>query len=284
VISTGGSFLTWTNSFDPIGCMKPSLDGSRIALAHSGLDSINIFNFDNLTGILSNPMKFGDFNSYGPYGIEFSPDGNLLYVSTHLAGTNEVYQYDLQAGTQVDIKNSRIIVGYLIPFGAGGSLQIAPDNKIYIAQASTSALHVIENPNILGMGCNFVQSGFPLFGYSIFGLPLFASSYIKYDSLNHEDVNIEDLDQLQLPNVFTPNGDGLNDYFLFPSDGIGELKCQILNRWGNVVAEFNNPDSSWDGHDLYGNKCSEGTYFFKIIYTNDEGNTFQEHGHITLIR
>ncbi|MBN2729296.1 MAG: gliding motility-associated C-terminal domain-containing protein [Bacteroidales bacterium] len=77
-------------------------------------------------------------------------------------------------------------------------------------------------------------------------------------------VDIDLCDLYQLPNVFTPNGDGHNDYFMpFPYDFVEEIDIQIFNRWGNVVFQTTDPDIMWDGKDMHsGNDCSEGVYFY----------------------
>ncbi|PLW92731.1 MAG: hypothetical protein C0592_09275, partial [Marinilabiliales bacterium] len=77
-------------------------------------------------------------------------------------------------------------------------------------------------------------------------------------------VDIDQCDLYQLPNVFTPNGDGQNDYFMpFPYDFVEKIDIQIFNRWGNVVFTTQDPDIMWDGKSQQtGNDCSEGVYFY----------------------
>src|SRR5690606_35936340 len=63
---------------------------------------------------------------------------------------------------------------------------------------------------------------------------------------------------LEIPNVFTPNGDGINDIFYFHNAERKELFTEIYNRWGNLVDSWNgNP--AWDGADL-----SEGVYYYVV--------------------
>lgn len=88
------------------------------------------------------------------------------------------------------------------------------------------------------------------------------------------------------PNVFTPNGDGNNDFFkLVNYQVISELKIVILNRWGNVVFESNQVDFKWDGKShKTGEDCTDGTYFFKATIKGENGEERQEHGFIHLSR
>jgi gliding motility-associated-like protein len=66
-----------------------------------------------------------------------------------------------------------------------------------------------------------------------------------------------------LPNVFTPNGDGANDFFIpFPYRFVERIDMQIFNRWGQKVFETTNPDINWDGKGLSGKTLNEGTYYY----------------------
>ncbi len=71
----------------------------------------------------------------------------------------------------------------------------------------------------------------------------------------------------ELPNVFTPNGDGVNDLFIpLPYRYVKDIDIKIYDRWGLLMFETNNPDINWDGK----NKdtklvCSDGTYYYVCI-------------------
>ena len=67
-----------------------------------------------------------------------------------------------------------------------------------------------------------------------------------------------------LPNIFSPNGDGFNDLFRpFPFTSVSEINLTIFDRWGKVVFQTHEPEINWDGKDKTTNQpCSDGTYFF----------------------
>lgn len=71
-------------------------------------------------------------------------------------------------------------------------------------------------------------------------------------------------DIYQLPNVFTPNGDGVNDLFIpFPYDFVESVDMIIFNRWGGKVFTTKNPDILWDGKNQFTKlDCSVGVYYF----------------------
>lgn len=90
-----------------------------------------------------------------------------------------------------------------------------------------------------------------------------------------------------MPNVFTPNGDGANDYFSFAYDIFQSYDLIILNRWGNVIVEGKGMTGTqfWDGTTQNGSLCSEGVYFYKFSGVLKDGTTtFSKDGFITLVR
>ena len=68
----------------------------------------------------------------------------------------------------------------------------------------------------------------------------------------------------KLPNVFTPNGDGLNDLLRpYPYNLVEKIDLKVYSRWGNLVFHTDNPDIDWDGkHYLSGKKVSSGVYYY----------------------
>jgi gliding motility-associated-like protein len=93
-----------------------------------------------------------------------------------------------------------------------------------------------------------------------------------------------------IPNVFTPNGDGINDTLkpIQPSRNISRIDMKIFNRWGQIVFETNDPGIRWNGKDMDTNKdCSSGTYYYIIIINQMhlEGETPRTiSGSITIFR
>lgn len=96
-------------------------------------------------------------------------------------------------------------------------------------------------------------------------------------------VEFEDL-IIQMPNIFTPNGDGANDEYYInyvqAKETIVDFEIVFLNRWGNVLRTFNDPDFEWDGTTENGSKVNDGTYFYKVNISTIKGQTIEEHGPI----
>ena len=93
-------------------------------------------------------------------------------------------------------------------------------------------------------------------------------------------------------NVFTPDGDGDNDFF-FPK-GIGvngeSFQLFIYDRWGDLIAEVSgiwSDDISigWDGHANYGTDAAQQDVYIWLIITEDfRGDSHKYVGHVTLLR
>jgi gliding motility-associated-like protein len=84
----------------------------------------------------------------------------------------------------------------------------------------------------------------------------------------------------ETPNVFTPNGDGINDLYYFTYEGTASFGAEIYDRFGNLVFRTSNPKEGWNGRILNdGPEAMEGTYFYVVRI----GSAVYR-GQITLIR
>ena len=103
------------------------------------------------------------------------------------------------------------------------------------------------------------------------GLESVAGCYFitAIDSFNNESDTgsiscVDNCPEYRLPNVFTPGGDGMNDYFVpFPYRYVESIDIHIYNRWGVEVFNTVDPDVLWDGRDMNSNEpCQSGVYFY----------------------
>ena len=80
-------------------------------------------------------------------------------------------------------------------------------------------------------------------------------------------VLIEDIcpGRIFIPNVFTPNGDDINDFFEVTYFNMEELTVVIYDRWGKLVFESRDKDFRWDGR-FNGNDVPEGVYYYQMVY------------------
>ncbi|MDQ3110504.1 MAG: PKD domain-containing protein [Bacteroidota bacterium] len=87
-----------------------------------------------------------------------------------------------------------------------------------------------------------------------------------------------------VPNAFTPNGDGENDFFMGQGMSIREFDFLIFDRWGNKIFETQDPSKGWDGVLSGGTKAQIDVYVYKIYIIDVLGEDHTFIGHVSLIR
>jgi gliding motility-associated-like protein len=99
-----------------------------------------------------------------------------------------------------------------------------------------------------------------------------ACGLMSFDTVRVEVLLDCDLD---VPNVFTPNADGYNDFFTIDANGISKFSIVIYNRWGSVVFKSEDINNSWDG-----NNVTDGTYFYIIHAESINGKEYNPKGFV----
>jgi len=111
--------------------------------------------------------------------------------------------------------------------------------------------------------------------YAITALDYDAVNNRRNESLMSEPKCCPFEGEYKLPNVFTPNNDGQNDYFrAFPYCSVESIDLIIYNRWGQPVFTSTDPDFMWDGiHMDSGIRVPDGVYYYicKVNYLQLEG-------------
>lgn len=204
-------------------------------------------------------ITFSDENAQNPSLTAEHPGVYVINFKDTVCNVNEDFTVTFVPQPLTQINDTIICIGEQYNLVA----QHAPQNESYswntgvsgpIQPVEETAYYVVSATNMCGLDMD--------------------SAYV--------DVIVCDL---EVPNVFTPNGDGSNDYFsLIEFAGIESFSCTILNRWGNVMREYTQPSFAWDGKDDAGNEASEGTYFYIVTATTRGNREISKHGMVTLIR
>ncbi len=99
-------------------------------------------------------------------------------------------------------------------------------------------------------------------------------------------ITVELPSKLEVPNVFTPNGDGSNDVFFLKVSNVSEINALIFDRWGNKVFETNSSTGNiaWDGKNAAGKELPVGTYFYIIKGTGKDDKLYDQKGNVSLYR
>jgi len=134
--------------FGDAGALKADPQGRKIAMASSVPQAVTIFDFDRLTGQLSNSISLPVL---GPYGVEFSPNSRYLYATSFLI--REIFQFDL--GVSSDrIASTRNTIGTTAA-GTTGAIQMAPNSRLYVAHFNESHISEIRYPDRAGIACDY---------------------------------------------------------------------------------------------------------------------------------
>lgn len=116
----------------------------------------------------------------------------------------------------------------------------------------------------------------------------FNACLIAYDAVGCADTTCQDVSAIikavaDVPNAFTPNGDGKNDQVYVRGFGIAQMNFRIYNRWGQLVFESNSPSIGWDGKHK-GVLQPMDAYAYTLVVAFGDGTTMTKKGDITLIR
>ena len=96
-------------------------------------------------------------------------------------------------------------------------------------------------------------------------------------------IDISKESTLYVPNVFTPNGDLLNDQFQIPTTNMIEFNIKIFDRWGALLFESNSVDTSWDGT-YKGKEVAADVYVYAITAKGADKVMYDKRGHVTILK
>ena len=103
-----------------------------------------------------------------------------------------------------------------------------------------------------------------------------------FEDLQCESPKKEEGKNIFVPNTFTPNMDGLNDFFRIKMEDVKDVNLLIFNRWGNLLYETDSKSENWDGT-YNGIKVSSGTYVYVLSVVFNDGAELNRKGHINVL-
>jgi hypothetical protein len=236
---------------DALGQMSISPNGSKVALALCYSAIYQLYDFDINTGVLSNPVSFGNYPF--AWGIDFSP--NSLYVYFTQWTQHKVYQADISSGVSSAIDASIVDVG-TVP-GAGqysvGYVSRTPDGRIFIAKYGYNDLATISEPDLAGAACNYNDAGLVLqYGSSTAGL----STYPVFPANTN---GLEDIAENSIQVFPNPN----NGSFTVLKNKLNQAsRLFIYNVDGAMVFSSDLNESSLT--ETFHLDLSAGVYFIKV--------------------
>jgi gliding motility-associated-like protein len=259
VVSTIGSINSGGSQYgyNAMGQLTFSPDGSTVASGVYDNGTVELFDFNHTTGMLSNVRTITGYNHI--WGIAFSPDNSKLYITQWTS--NDITQFNLNAGSISNIISSATVIGQATstnPNYSAGYLQLAPDNKIYIARFQMNYIGVIDSPNASGTACGFVNNGIYLGSSATCqaGLSRVASNH----TINFTSQNICVGDTIKFLSINTANADSVSWNFNDPQSGSNH--SSMLNPYHI----FNNPGTYDVALMSYSSLIMDSIHHFVIVH------------------
>ncbi len=146
-------------------------------------------------------------------------------------------------------------------------------------------------PNVLSRYWDFGNGNFSyqlnpihLFsGKGVYSVKLFVTSNDGCENSIIKPVEVIDLFTIFFPNAFTPNGDGINDYYESVGEKIKDVELLIFNRWGEMVFSGSGKNPKWDGRGASG-EVIEGVYSWRARIKDEDGEDYEKVGTMALIK
>lgn len=271
-----------TTTYTLVGQNSPNcFTDSVFTLRVLKLPSVTITGQDSLCNGTSIHLLASGANSYTwspPFGIDSSnaisvvanPTLTQVYKligrDTNSCVNSIQYTLNVIEPPQIQLSgNFSVCAGKSVSISATGADQFnwVRDSHLSIVSPSQVAISASENTV-----------------YKVIGI----NSNICKDSITFE-ISIEDCDDdFVIPNVFTPNKDGINDeFFIIASKKVKEFKIYVYDRWGNVVYEADNIEKHWNGLNPLGKQVSDGVYAYVLKIKSFSNREIRKSGNITVI-
>lgn len=177
----------------------------------------------------------------------------------------------------------RVVVRDANYFSLSANAQMCTGDTFYLVLPKDTALHYNWSPldYISCISCDSVAFYPPT--SSTYVLETRYCQQRKYDTLR---IKLTECNSYTVPNIFTPNGDGVNDgwgiQFKYPFL-VKEFHLEIYDRWGVKMFESDKPNAAWDGRTISGETVPTGTYFYTAEFLlNNKKEKLK--GYITLMR
>ncbi len=207
-------------------------------------------------------------NSPGPITVPVPPN-------TYVCTVTDACGQTLSETVNITVRPAPNIVFYASPDSVLGG------GYVTFINLTTGASGYLWN---LGDGTT-VSDTAPFYQYNqagVYVVTLTATN--SYGCRDTASIDVYVIQKIVIPNVFTPNGDNVNDVFQVQAGGMKVYDIQIFDRWGVKVFESDSPNISWTGRSSSGELESNGTYYYVIQASDYNGKAYNFHGYVQLIR
>ena len=127
----------------------------------------------------------------------------------------------------------------------------------------------------------------PIYSFSnpdIYNVALTVINYAGCSAEMVKAVQINPEYTFFIPDAFTPNGDGLNDFFEVQGNRIVDFEMQVFDRWGGIIFESSSVELGWDGNNASGDQLDDGIYLYHIKLYDLNERLWVYNGELKLMR
>jgi len=236
-----------------------------------GCDSIITYNLTvNIVTVATTPVVLCQGDSILIEGNYYSSSTSFPYTYTSSLGCDSIVIYD-------------IIVSSLPSFSItndGTSINLGESVNLAVMPGISGTTYSWDPPE--GLSCLFCQNPIASPEESTWYYVTVTNSS-GCQSTDSVYIEVDASSNIYVPNVFSPNEDGNNDYYFVRGKGIKQFNLAIYNRWGQKVFESETIEKGWDGT-KDGSILNQGVFVYKLHVVFHNGEIFKQTGNITLVR
>jgi gliding motility-associated-like protein len=248
-----------------------------------GCPPLTVQFFDS-SKFLGTPLYFWDFGDGSDFSSETNPTYTFQDTGSYSIGLLLITS-DKCVDTISTLVNSAVKV-FPQPIAQINFLDTAKSLKEALFQFNNIGSQFVASSRYLINGIEVGQSD--ILNYQFTDTGHFKVSYIATNTFNCEDTSTAEVfvfDEFQfvIPNIFTPNGDFINDEFKMQACGVYDYNIKVFTRFGEKIFESNSLHLNWDGT-RKGKAVNSGTYFYTIKILQFQNKILDYQGSITLLK
>ncbi len=267
-----------------------------VAASNATLDcSPNANNSATLTAFITStvPVKYTWSNTLGDIKTAtLSANSSTAFVLVNKPGDYRITVLNEQNGC-ITISSGKVVLGNLYAAFNSDIVEGFAPLTVNFSNNSQSSLNSLSITSVWNFGNSYTATtSSSILNISTvynqagtYTVTLFTNKGECFDT-TYTVIHVELPSKLEIPNVFSPNGDGVNDLFFLRTSNLTSVKATIYDRWGNLVYEVESSSGNieWDGKTQYGKEAAAGTYFYIITASGKDLEPYDTKGTISLFR
>lgn len=266
---------------DNVGCS----DNTLITITQPGQLTVTPSVVDYSCGITDGEIALSVTGGTGPYSYNWSPNVSTSNTAIGLSGGNySIIVTDAQGCNQTTQVTVDVIESDLISIYADAYMVNEGESTGLYAEPAPGLVYdsVVWSP-ATGLSCTTClnPTATPSTPTTYYATIYTPDGCVDTDTLM-VSISIP-CGEVFIPTIFSPNGDGLNDFLCVKGPCIVLLELTIYDRWGEMVFYTDKKDICWDGY-FRGRPAQSGVYVYKATVTLDDGKKLTDSGSITVTR